>query len=217
MKGSLNVKCAFIVWDKTPLEWKAKLIHVGARPQTFKCGMVNSGGLNSRPESCWDGEWHVEEAVTACGWEDVVGVQNTCCDQEEQNSHRKLDLLGVHPRQSKSVLSAKQWKAIREKIALSPSTAESSFLQRLIYLIFWHQNAIKKYIQNCMKLTRSWFQSTDKLYSFQTSITGWGSDKFFHHWHSQLCRVLRNPPGFSFSGNGTGRNWLYFGFAEVGF
>lgn len=42
------------------------------------------------------------------GKKDVVGVQNTFCDQEEQNSHSKLNMLGVHPGQSKSTLSARE-------------------------------------------------------------------------------------------------------------
>lgn len=118
------------------------------------------------------------------------GCRIPVCDQEEQSSCSKLDLLGVHPGGAKAC-SLPRSEMLSEKNC-SASTAESSFLQRLMYLIFWHQNATKQCIQNCMKLTRPWFQSTDKLYSLQTSISGWGSGKFFHHWHPQICRVLRN-------------------------
>lgn len=143
--------------------------------------------------------WIVLRLITAdgrgCyGKEDVVGVQNTSCDQEQHSSPSKFDLLGVHPGQSKKHAFCQGVKHYQKKIALLPSTAESSFSQRLIYLIFWHQNAIKQCIQNCIKWTRPWFQSIAKLYSPQTSVSGWGSGKFFHHWHSQLWRALRNPP-----------------------
>lgn len=85
------------------------------------------------------------------GKEDVVGVQNTSCDQEQHSSPSKFDLLGVHPGQSKKDDFCQGVKHYQKKIALLPSTAESSFSQRLIYLIFWHQNAIKLCIQNCIK------------------------------------------------------------------
>lgn len=100
----------------------------------------------------------------------------------------------LHPQEEQKRALCQGMKSLQRKIAVLPSTEENSFLQRLIYFIFWLQNAIKQCIENCMIKPGPWVQSMDNPDSLQTSIPGSGSAQFFHQWHPQLWSVLRNPP-----------------------
>lgn len=106
------------------------------------------------------------------------GVQNTCWEQEEMNSHSKLYL---QPWEEKSMLSAS---------CCVTFYCGKPFLTEIDLHHLWLQNAVKQRIQNCRIKPRPWFQCINNEDSLQTS----GSARFFHQQHPQLCSVLRNPP-----------------------
>jgi len=126
--------------EKIPPEWKAKVIDAGAQPQTFKGGMVNSDHFNSRSETC-----RIENSRWKGLWQPVMGrrgVQNTCWDQEEQNSHSQLCLLAASPGGAKAS-SLPGNEKLTEKSHGVTFYRGTEFLTEIDLLHFCLQNATK--------------------------------------------------------------------------